>query len=107
MRQRASSHNLSPVYLFLSPPTTSTLRQRLEGRGTETPESIGKRLDAARREIEYAIKSNGVKGEGYDVVIVNDEVERAAGILEGVAMGWEGWEGSGDKLPEFDMSKLE
>lgn len=107
LRQRAASHSLSPVYLFLSPPSASSLRSRLDGRGTETADSIKKRLEAARRELEYAIQSDGKEGEGFEVVVVNDEVERAAGVLERVAMGWEGWEGAGDKLPKLDLSELE
>lgn len=89
------------MYLFLSPPTLSALKSRLKGRGTETDESIRKRLDAARAEIEYAVKG------GHDLVVVNESVEVAYGKLETVAMGWEGWEGVGDKLPEFDLKELD
>jgi guanylate kinase len=88
-----SNHpSLNPVFLFLSPPSISALRSRLSGRGTETQESLDARLGAAKDEIRYAVEG------GHDVVIVNDDVERAYGLLESVAMGEEI---EGDKLPEF------
>ena len=66
----------------------------MTGRGTETADSLQKRLDAAVGEIEYAMGGN------HDVIVVNDVVDRAYEILEGVAMGW-AKDGSGDKLPDF------
>ena len=78
-----------------------TLRKRLAGRGTETEESIRKRLDAARAEIKYAVET------GHDIVIVNDDVEVSKKQLEKVAMGYEGWETCGDSLPPLDASQLD
>ena len=46
--------DLNPVYLFISPPSMSDLRNRLRGRGTESEESVAKRLAMAQKEIEYA-----------------------------------------------------
>ncbi|WWD16325.1 guanylate kinase [Kwoniella shandongensis] len=92
---------LSPVFLFLSPPSIPTLKSRLSGRGTETDASIRKRLDAAKKELEYAQKGK------YDVYVVNDDLEKAGKQLELVAMGWKGWEECGDKLPEFDLAELD
>ena len=60
-----------------------------------------KRLDAARSEVEYAMK-----GE-HDVVIVNDDLAKAGGKLESIALGSEGWEQVGDSLPEFDLKDLD
>ncbi len=60
-----------------------------------------KRLDAARAELEYAMKG------GHDVVVVNEDLGVAGGKLEMVAMGWEGWEGCGDRMPEFDLKELD
>lgn len=103
LREKAPLQNppLSPVFLFLSPPDVPTLRKRLAGRGTETEESIRKRLDAARAEIKYALET------GHDIVIVNDDVEVSKKQLEKVAMGYEGWETCGDKLPALDVSQLD
>jgi guanylate kinase len=94
---------LEPVFLFLAPPSVKELRSRLSGRGTETEDSIRKRLDAAKKELEYAIDPKG----GHDVVIVNDDLKVAGDKLEKVAMGYEGWEGCGDKLPEFEIKHLD
>lgn len=50
--------------LFIAPPCLQTLRQRLEGRGTDSPEMIEKRLAKAEYEMGFADK--------FDKVIVND-----------------------------------
>jgi guanylate kinase len=47
--------------------------RRLVGRGTEDPATIAARLEAAAREL--AAESE------FDVTVVNDRVERAAGEL--------------------------
>jgi guanylate kinase len=88
-----SNHpHLNPVYLFLSPPSIAALRERLNGRGTETQESLEARLAAAVEEIKYAVQG------GHDIIVVNDDLDRAYGLLEKVALGEEV---EGDKLPEF------
>ncbi|KAI9064144.1 guanylate kinase [Trametes sanguinea] len=73
--------NLNPVYLFISPPSLSVLRERLQGRGTETEASVAKRLAAALKEIEYA------KEGAHDLVIVNDDLDRAYEKFKRVALG--------------------
>ncbi len=55
---------------FVMAPSPEELRRRLEGRGTDSPESIEKRLAKAEAETRHA-------GE-FDHIIVNDQVERAA-----------------------------
>jgi len=64
-------------YIFVMPPTVEVLEQRLKGRGSETPESLKKRLDRASEDMEYG------KGEGnFDILIVNDDLDTAyAGFL--------------------------
>lgn len=91
---------LNPVFLFLSPPSVKQLKERLSGRGTETEDSMRKRLSAAKAEIEHALTG------AHDVVIVNDDVERAGKLLEIVALGKDGWESVGDALPPLDVSEL-
>lgn len=103
LRARAAQHGLSPVYLFLSPPSTAALRERLAGRGTETPESIRKRLDAAKKELVYAMEGE----HRPDVVIVNNDLDEAGKRLEAVALGKDGWEAVGEELPKFDVSELD
>lgn len=63
--------DLNARFLFLSPPSIEELKKRLEGRGTETPESLAKRVAAASAEMEYA------KTGAHDKVIVNDDLEKA------------------------------
>ncbi|GAV28718.1 guanylate kinase [Pichia membranifaciens] len=62
--------DLNARYLFLSPPSIEELKKRLEGRGTETPESIAKRVSAASAEMEYA------KTGAHDKIIINDDLEK-------------------------------
>lgn len=57
------------VLVFIEPPSWETLVKRLEGRGTESAESLALRLQTARWELEQA--------DTYDVRIVNDDLEEA------------------------------
>lgn len=90
---KANHPHLNPVFLFLAPPSIAELAKRLAGRGTETQEQVDARLAAAKSEIKYAVEG------GHDVVIVNDDVDRAYGLLEKVALG-EAVEA--DKLPVYE-----
>lgn len=76
--------DLNALYLFISPPSLSSLKARLKQRGTETEASVAKRLATALTEIDYA-KEPGV----HDLVIVNDEVDRAYPLFEKAALGEE------------------
>jgi guanylate kinase len=62
------------VLVFIAPPKPAALRERLEGRGTDSAEEIAERLRTA--DLELAAQ------EEFQHVVVNDEVERAAGELE-------------------------
>ena len=55
------------VYIFIAPPSLSVLEERLRGRGSETPESLKRRLKRAGAEIELS--------HSYDHVIVNTTIE--------------------------------
>lgn len=55
------------LLLFVMPPSAAELRKRLEGRGTESPEVIAKRLKRAEEEAE------GI--EQYDFLVINDKLE--------------------------------
>lgn len=61
------------VLIFMKPPSMEELRRRLEGRNTETPESIEKRTARAAEELKYI--------DMYDYVVVNDTVEQAVNDL--------------------------
>ncbi|KAJ1554073.1 hypothetical protein HK405_006094 [Cladochytrium tenue] len=56
---------------FVRPPSTDDLEKRLRGRGTETEESLQKRLASAQAEIDYA--NTGA----FDKIVIN-EVEDTA-----------------------------
>ena len=58
--------------MFLSPPSLEELEERLRGRGTETEESLNKRLTQAKNEIEFS-KQPGA----HDKIVVNDDLEKA------------------------------
>jgi guanylate kinase len=62
------------VQVFIAPPDPEALRARLEGRGTDSAEAISERLRVAEEEL-------AARGEFHHVV-VNDDIERAAGELE-------------------------
>ena len=55
--------------VFIQPPSIEELRKRLEGRGTDSPEVIEKRIAKAQFELGFANK--------FDAVIVNDSLEVA------------------------------
>jgi guanylate kinase len=58
------------VLILLEPPTLEELERRLRSRGTETEEGLARRLAKADWELGQR--------EAFDVVIVNDDAERAA-----------------------------
>ncbi|MGI6180464.1 MAG: guanylate kinase [Agathobaculum sp.] len=64
------------VLVFIAPPSFEELAQRLRGRGTESEEKVQKRLETARREMQYA--------DRFDYVVVNDEVDRAVDEIRGI-----------------------
>jgi guanylate kinase len=73
-----SVRSLAPnaVYVFILPPSFEILRERLTARGSEAPSDLLLRLRNARGEVEHYRE--------FDYVIINDEVERAAGQLASV-----------------------
>ncbi|MCR5833092.1 MAG: guanylate kinase [Selenomonadaceae bacterium] len=64
------------VFIFLLPPSLEELKRRIEGRGTETPESLAIRFNNAVAEIAI--------GRDYNYVVVNDSVDDAAAQIEGI-----------------------
>lgn len=70
------SHYPEGVYIFVLPPSMEELRARLEGRGTEDPDVIERRLQTARQELAMIPK--------YNYAIINTTVEEAVTKLEAV-----------------------
>lgn len=65
------------IYVFVAPPDFEILRQRLAGRGTETPEVLERRLKKAEDEYRERIK--------YDHIVVNDALDRAVDEIRNIA----------------------
>ena len=64
------------VGIFILPPSIEALAQRLQQRGTDTPEVISRRLQAARDEIGHV--------DDFDYVIINKDFEVAVQDLQAI-----------------------
>lgn len=73
---------LSVAYLFVAPPSLEVLEERLRGRGTESEESVRRRLGNALCELEY-----GMQEGHFDHVVVNDDIDRATKDFEEFVRG--------------------
>ena len=60
--------------IFIAPPSDEALRNRLIGRGTDSPEDVEKRLATAREEMRAQ--------EEFPHVVINDRLDDAAAALE-------------------------
>ena len=65
--KRHYGHNA--LSIFIQPPSVETLRQRLQRRGTDTPEAIEQRLAKAKYELGFAPQ--------FDHIVVNDDLATA------------------------------
>ena len=59
----------SAISLFIEPPSVAELKNRLESRGTETPESLAARVNKAAYEISFK--------DQFDKLIINDNLDYA------------------------------
>lgn len=75
--------DLNPIFVFIKPPSIGELEKRLRNRGTETDESLKKRLETAEVELEYERSESSA----FDHVIVNEELESAYEQLKGILKG--------------------
>ena len=64
------------IYIFLTPPDLTNLRERLVGRGTDSQEVIKKRVAAARDELKQMIN--------YDYAVENDQVIHAVDRIKAI-----------------------
>lgn len=64
------------VFIFILPPSIKELKNRIEGRGTDSNEVILRRMECVYEELNYAFQ--------YDYVVLNDEVEAAVEKIKGI-----------------------
>jgi len=64
--------------IFITPPTLSELKNRLEKRSTDSKEIIEGRIQVARREIQRTSE--------YDFIVINDDLDVAAKVLKQIAL---------------------
>ncbi len=64
--------------VFITPPTLSELKKRLEKRSTDDQEVIDNRIKMAKREIQRISE--------YDYLIINDDLDMAASVLKQIAI---------------------
>ena len=55
------------ISIFIVPPSFDALEERLKGRGTETAETLNRRLGIAREEL--------LRAKEYDYIVVNDKLD--------------------------------
>lgn len=64
------------ILIYILPPSFETLKSRLVGRGSETPEQLQKRLGDAKEQLSYAY--------AYDYVVINDDLDTAVQEVKGI-----------------------
>lgn len=84
------------LFVFLLPPSRAELEKRLRTRGTETEESMARRLENARKELAHA--------NWFNVWIINDEIDQAYGDL---VAAYRAFTLSPSRRPEFVNELLE
>ena len=62
------------VTIFVEPSHPDQLEQRLQGRGTESPEAMARRLEVARREL--------LEAHRYKHRVVNDDIDTAVNSIK-------------------------
>ena len=76
--QQIKSKLKKAAFIFILPPVFKELKRRLEKRGQENADSIGKRLEVARKEIWSYPE--------YDYIIINDRLNKALQELEAIIL---------------------
>lgn len=64
------------LQVFIAPPSLDALRERLVGRGTDTPDVVAQRIEVAREELAAQ--------DEFAQVVVNDRLEDAVGELASI-----------------------
>jgi len=63
--------------IFVRPPSFEKLGERLKMRNTESEEKLNMRLEKAKSEMQYVNR--------FDVSLLNDDLEKAKSLIEGLA----------------------
>ncbi|QOY54327.1 guanylate kinase [Candidatus Sulfurimonas marisnigri] len=63
--------------VFISPPTLSELKKRLQDRSTDAQDVVERRLEMAKKEIQRISE--------YDYLVINDNLKEAADVLRTIA----------------------
>ncbi len=61
------------LLIFVAAPSITELKKRLNGRGTEDPETIARRLERAKEEVKYI--------DRYDHLLINDDLESCTRLM--------------------------
>nr|ADD38867.1 Guanylate kinase [Lepeophtheirus salmonis] len=72
--------SLNAKYIFVAPPSTELLEERLRGRGTESESKIQARLNTAKEAMDFAYEGKGK--DIYDLILVNDDLQKCVLKLE-------------------------
>lgn len=65
---------INTLSIFIEPPSVDELKKRLEGRGTETEQSLASRVNKAAYEISFKTH--------FDKIIINDDLQQACEAAE-------------------------
>jgi guanylate kinase len=65
--------------IFILPPSVAELEKRLNGRGTDSAETIAKRMQQAHSEISHVTE--------YDYVLINDDFQQCLQQFAAVVLG--------------------
>jgi guanylate kinase len=66
--------------IFVQPPSLEVLKQRLAGRGTDSPEKLQERFEKAAKELNYAPQ--------FDIILKNDDLQTACEEAERLVLNF-------------------
>jgi len=83
IRNQAAGWNISPMYLFIAPPSIEMLAERLQRRGTESSEEVALRLRNAETELAEAHQCGF-----FDCILVNSDFQLSVNKFFRLARDW-------------------
>ncbi len=70
----------SALAIFVQPPSLEVLKQRLAGRGTDSPEKLQERFEKAAKEMNYAPQ--------FDIILKNNDLQTACAEAEELVLNF-------------------